>query len=321
MEKVPKKVLMRWFRYILLFLGCYVLFFLMVFNYQDLETEITKVASQQGAYLQFNDLSLGLFPTPSVQLKDLVVTLRQTPEIQMDEVVARPHIPSFLAFKQGVSTDIKGFLGANIEAQLKQTGVTEDNQPLFAFEADVSGLNIEEALSTFAPTLRLPLIASGQINAVLKGSSPQQMDRNTESEFSLTSNNVNLKNIVLDTPLGPLQMPDVKLSQLNLVGRLVNQELIIEESRIGGDGDLVRARIKGQVPVDFGRRGPQLAGYNLKVEVRLSSQGVNEIKARVGDVFGLLQPSQTAGGSAPTYTLNLQSSSMYRPPRINKTTF
>jgi hypothetical protein len=116
--------------------------------------------------------------------------------------------------------------------------------------------------------------------------------------------------------MGPMSMPDVKLSKVKLKGTLKGGEFNIEEGLIGKTGDTLAGRMKGQLGLRFVRMGnqlvPQIGAYKIKVDLNLDRSA----EKNFGIFLSFFDKYKTLTGSGARYAMELSGPNFQSPPSI-----
>ena len=81
---------------------------------------------------------------------------------------------------------------------------------------------------------------------------------------------VEIKDSLIVTNLGPISLPDLKWSQVNLKLRLKDQELVIETLNLGTEKDLLFVQLRGNIELKFRRnRMPQPTYYDFQAKIEV----------------------------------------------------
>lgn len=317
MEQIQKylRALLNRKKEIFIAVVCYVLFSILIFPYSDLSDLVTeKVAEQtQGqVFLSFDDLGLAFLP-PGVNLSEVSVETGFMPQMKMSNLSLAPSIAGLLAFKPGFVARAEGLFGGDVDLTYKTGEKITDELNMQQVFLEMSGTQLKP-LSKLA---NLPLEVRGTGNIEFDGQIDPGFGKQPESEIKLQLKNILIPAGTVPTPLGPLAIPTVKFKKIDMEGRLVNGELIIEKGSVGDDDDDIRGSLTGNVDVKFVRQGnqviPVLGGYNLKLDMTLT-RGAEK---NFGIFLSFIDKFKQLTGNGARYPIQLKGSSFQVPPEMS----
>ncbi len=270
------------------------LFAFWLFPFSDLNdyvsTQVSKLTSDQ-IYLQFDNLRISLFPQAGVALNNVKVEGKGLPTLKTQDLIITPAVLPLLnlarialAEKMGLSPTIEKdlnleiikaikaqqFLNGQVEVSLNPGTKTENGTARQKISISAQKLSLAELRGL----LELPLSMKGnlslesQAQADLTFQEQPDMDFQLKIEkFELPVSNLEIKDF------GPLSLPELKLAQVDLKGRLTAGKLIIEQGVIGQEKDEVHGNIKGDIMLFINGRGktpaPEFGGYNFEVSLNI----------------------------------------------------
>ncbi|MGZ3748559.1 MAG: type II secretion system protein GspN, partial [Pseudobdellovibrionaceae bacterium] len=137
-----------------------------------------------------------------------------------------------------------------------------------------------------------------------------------DMDVKLNLNQFELPPSNISTPMGPLTLPDLKLSSVELKGRLAGGKLIIENGQIGKDGDELRGNITGNMEVTLANGGggfsPILGGYTFNVNLRAK----RNFQDRAALFLSFIDAYKTATAEGAEYKFKISAASTLVPPSI-----
>lgn len=289
------------------------LFFLVfLFPFEDLSDYITEQIAkntQNQVFVSFRDLGISLLPV-GLSFKDVTVDTPFVPTLKAGELKLAPSIASFLAFKPGFVANASGLFDGSAQLTYK-TGKSEgDAPPMQVIYLEFTKANLAE-LSKFADS---PVPLQGKANVNVSGEVDPTFNSQPSSEFSVRLDPLNIPASTVPTVLGPLNIPSISFAKVNVQGRLVGGELIIEESEIGQPGDAVQGRIKGKFNVTMVRAGqkvmPRFGAYELKLDLNVNREAEKDL----GIFLALYDKFKTVTGSGSRYAFQLNGVNLQTPP-------
>jgi type II secretion system protein N len=245
-----------------------VVFLFILFPFEDLSDLVSsKVseATQNSVYLQFDNLHVNLFPLPHLYLEQVHIETIKTPSLTAQELTITPSWSSLIAQKPYGQINAHGFLKGDLELKLNKGQKTESG--LERQRIDVKAEKI--SLKDVRELAQLPIMIKGQLN--LTGSALADLSFQEQPEVDLNLNIVNLELPpgTLNTALGPVNLPELKLAQIELKGRLVGGQFIIEEGKIGQSSDEAYGTVRGKMAVNIQGPSmtPQLGAYSFDIDL------------------------------------------------------
>lgn len=250
-----------------------IVFLLMLFPFNDLTDLVTSQVSQltkNSVYVQMDELELSAFPT-GIRVGNLLIETSQFPAIRTQQLTVSPSVMSLINKRPAGSMEADGFLDGSLRLNLGPGSKTDsgiDRQKL-----EITGQKINLAKARELASINLPFKGTLNIEssalADLSFSEQPDLDLNLEiSKFELPPANV-------ETPFGPLTLPELKLGQIQLKGRLSNGRFQIEQGTLGKAGDDIVGTIKGGIGLQIVNRGgtitPQLGAYSLEIDMTTSA--------------------------------------------------
>jgi hypothetical protein len=206
----------------------------------------------------------------------------------------------------------KGFLKGDVELQMGKGTRTESG--IERQKIEISAKKV--ALNDLRALGNLPIMLKGQVNiestalADLSFQEQPDVDLNlTISQFELPPSNVN-------TPMGPLTLPDLKLTAVELKGRLSAGRFIIETGTIGKPGDELYGTIKGNIGITIinqgGRFGQQIGAYNFEIDLKAKKSFQDRASLFLSFIDGYKTP--TAEGAQ--FKFKVSATNPMMPPSI-----
>lgn len=290
-------------------------FLLVLFPFNDLSdlvtSQVAKVTNNQ-VYVQFDDMHLSALPTPGVALQNVYVETPTMSGIKADEVVATPSIRALIFQKPAGHLKAKGFLNGDVEVSLAPGATSDNGVPRNQIELEAKRLSLEQVKNM----LQLPVTIKGHLdiesNALIDLSFQEQPDMDVVlkvDKFELPVANV-------QTPMGPVTLPDLKLSAVEMKGRLSAGKLLIEQGSLGRSGDELVGSIKGSLDLRIqnmgGRMFPVVGGYNLDIDLNVKKSFQDRATLFLTFIDGF--KTQQADGAK--YSFKVSASSLMMPPSL-----
>src|SRR6185312_12330747 len=95
-----------------------VVFFVLIFPYDDLSDLVMAKAAEQGVFLDFDNMGLSLFP-PSLHLNKVTVDTAMLPTVNAGEIYLAPNIMGILTLSPGFSASMEDFLKGSLSVDYR----------------------------------------------------------------------------------------------------------------------------------------------------------------------------------------------------------
>ncbi len=259
-------------------------FLVILFPYSDLAdfttAQVSKMTQNQ-VFLSFDDMSIGLVPTPSVDLEKVQVETAQVSGLKVGSLSIAPSIAALLSFKKGVSVNAKGLLKGNLDLTYKEgdavKGKGKDKFKEQLIDASFEKVNLAEIEKLVALPVKLKGSATGELEVNIDPTFFTQPDGTTE---------INVKNFVM--PAGsinmnglPVEIPEIMFKEVKLKGRLAGSSFVLQEGLLGKPTDEINGKLKGKMTIKLSRRGPRVVpnfgSYNININLNISKQKESEL--------------------------------------------
>lgn len=259
-------------------IGATIIFLLILFPYNDLgvlvATKTTELTNNQ-VFVQFEELGFGLSPKPGIEMGQVFVQSAFFPSLKMDKLYVAPSWLDLFTFKLGLSLNAKGLFGGELSASWRE-GM--DNEiPIEKLNVSVEHLSLER----LKEVLELPIALKGNLSLDSDLKLDLEFNQQPSGEIALTVSQFVLPVQSFETAMGPMTIPELKISKVNLEGRWVNGEIVIDEAKLGDPKDVVYGSVKGNIGLVFKRRGvevsPQLGSYEIKTDLYVTSKAPKDL--------------------------------------------
>ncbi|MBX2989273.1 MAG: type II secretion system protein GspN [Bdellovibrionaceae bacterium] len=253
-----------------------VIFAVLIFPFNDLSDLLSSqisAATRNSVYVQFERLSLSFFPQLGAQAEQVHIESLFFPGIKVEEVTVTPSLGAALSQKPYGHVTAKGLFRGDVDARMGSGGQSERGTELQKLEITAQRLSLQD-LRQLAnlPALikgRLDLETAGLIDMTLAEQPDLALNIKIQ-QFEMPSTNLALGH------MGELTLPEIKLSSLELKGRLSAGRLLIENIRVGGQpADDLQGTIKGTLGLNLRNAGgtpvPEFGAYSFDVDLQPSA--------------------------------------------------
>lgn len=291
------------------------IFVLLLFPYDEVGdfagVQIAK-ATQNQIFVQFEKLKLGLFPDAMVGAEKLSFATPQINEIRADSVEVRPSLTALLMQKPEGQLVATGLFRGDVLVDLKPGKKTEAGTLTHHVSLKAEKLNLSE----IHKVAELPLLLKGRINLTTSGTADPSFQEQPDFDIDLSVDNFELPAGSVETMMGPLNVPDLKLTTLQLKGRLSAGRFLVEKGVIGKPGDEIFGSASGNISILIQNKGqiqPVIGAYQFDID--LDAKKSFQDKAALFLSFLDAYKTPTAGGAKFKFKLNATSPQM--PPSIS----
>ena len=291
------------------------LFILVLFPFDDLSDLISSQVSKltnNSLYVQFDRLKMSIFPTPGVRMDQVYIESVRMPSLSADELVITPSISGLIQQKPYGQISAKGFLKGDVELQMGKGTRTENGVERQRIEISAKKV----ALNDLRALGNLPIMLKGQVNIEGTALADLTFQEQPDVDLDLTINQFELPPSNVNTPMGPLTLPDLKLSTVELKGRLAAGRFIIETGTIGKPGDELYGTIKGNIGITIinqgGRFGQQIGAYNFEIDLKTKKSFQDRAALFLSFIDGYKTP--TADGAQ--FKFKVSATNPMMPPSI-----
>ena len=317
-----------------------IIFLIILFPMSDLNDTVSTYVSKttnNRVYIQFDKMHLNPF-TASLSFDKLLVETPQISTLVTDELSFSPSITALFSQKPGGTLSAKGILKGEVTVHLVPTSsgsssttssATNKNSKSsksenkgstpelkvdrYKIDAQAQNLSLKEIKEVMG--LSLPI--KGSLNLITSANADINFIEQPEMDLTLTINRFELPpSSVSFQSFGRISLPEIKLNQIELKGKLANGKFQIETGKIGNNKDDFFGEIKGDIEVTIqvinGQPTPQFNSYNLSVEMKANTAFKEKAKFYLSFLDGYKKdlPDGTI------YKMKIQASTMDMPPQI-----
>jgi type II secretion system protein N len=259
-----------------------IVFVFLLFPFNELgdlvSSQVSKLSGNQLS-VQFDRMSLNLIPI-GLQLGQVRIDPANMSSLTMSELSVHPSLAGLISQKPYGSIIAEGLFNGNIKVQVGSAPKTEKGTERQSIQISAQKIS----LSQIRQMANLPLSLKGNISletialADLALAEPPEI-----SELNLVINQFEIASSTILMPVPgsmdpndqiEVTIPGLKLSRLELKGRLSDGKFYIESCQIGKPGDEVVGQLKGTWNIDFinsgGRITPHFGAYDLQLDIKLN---------------------------------------------------
>lgn len=293
------------------------LFFVILFPTEDLgdlvSSKVSEVTENQ-VFLQFGNFNFQIAP-PGLKFSEIFLETAFAPGISAEEISISPSISGLIAKRLYGSVDAKGLLKGDVSLSVKKGQPTETGNERQRLIMEVENVS----LGSLREMMKWPLALEGSLNLNADGQADLALSEQPDVDLNIELANFSLPPATVNTMMGPLTLPDMKLKLIHLKGRLSNGKFHIESGDIGQKKDDLFGNIKGfwnmNLQLQGGRPVPQLGSYDL--EINLVTNKTFQSKASL--FLSLLDQYKSDTPDGARYQFKVSASDLMSPPSITGT--
>jgi type II secretion system protein N len=275
-----------------------------------ISSQVSKITNNR-VFIQFDKMHLNPLNT-SISLEKVYVETPQISSLTSEELSLRPSIAALLAKKPGGTITAKGFLKGDLEISM-QPASSSNGVDKSKIDINANNISLKEAreVANISLPIKGQLSLSSQAVADLTMTEQPEVDLNlTIIKFELASTFVPLNDF------GQIALPEIKMSKVELKGRLSNGKFIIETGKLGSIQDELYGDIKGDLSVSFqnnnGQVSPIIGAYNLTLDIKAKPS----FKEKAKLFLSFLDGYKVDSGSVSNYKFKIFAAAMGMPPQF-----
>ncbi len=304
----------KW-KFVLTFFSTLVFLFLL-FPFSDLgdlvASQVSKLTNKQ-IFVQFEKMHLSILPQPGVGVENINFAALGFPPLRADSVVVTPSVSSLISQKPAGSIAARGFMNGSLDASFRPTTKSENGVERHKVTLEAKKISLSE-LKDLA---NLPVRLTGSLNLDATATADLAFQEQPDVELTLSIDRFEMPISTVQTMMGPIALPEIKLANVQLKGRLSAGRLLIQQGSIGKETDELNGNIKGDVGLQLinqnGAIFPMIGSYNL--EVTLITRKAFEDKAAL--FLNFIDPYKTPVAGGSRFAFRLTGSSLGAPPNMS----
>ncbi len=290
------------------------IFFFVFFPTGDLGDLVSSKVSeltQNQVFIQFNNFSFNVTP-PGVEFTEVFLETSFTPGLSADEITISPSIPGMISQKPYGSFSAKGILNGNLNVSVKKGQATETG-----VERQRVVLEVEQvSLAALREIMKWNLALEGHLSLSADGQADLALSEQPDVDLTVDLEKFMLPPATINTMMGPLTLPDMKLGQIHLKGRLSNGKFHIENGDIGKKQDDLFGKVKGFWNINLlmmgGRPYPQLGSYDFEIDLTANKA----FQGKASLFLSLLDQYKSFSADGARYHFKVSAADLMSPPSI-----
>jgi len=290
-------------------------FFVFLFPLSDLNDYISAQVSKYTGntiFLQFDKLSLQPL-NAALNFDKVYVEAPAVSALTAEELLISPSLPALLARQPGGTLTAKGFLNGELQISLVPG-------PQSASGAARSKINLtasQISLKSVREVAGMSLPIKGELNFTGQALADMALAEQPELDLTLLINRFELPASSMSLQdFGLINLPEIKLSRVELKGRLAGGKFQIENGKLGAEKDDFFGDIKGDMNISFQNMGGQVVpifgAYDISLDLRASPAFQEKAKFFLSFLDGYRSESATG----THYKFKIQAASQGMPPQF-----
>lgn len=301
------------FKFVLmLFSSIVFLFFL--FPFDDLgdllSAQVYKLSNKQ-VYVQFDRMDVGVL-NPGLKLENFYVETPQIPGLSAQKLSFTPSVMGLVQQKPSGSVTVEGILKGDLEASLVPAGTYEGGAPKHKLVLNAQKISLSE-LRNLA---QIPVDLRGRVSVQSSANADLTFQNQPDLDLVLKINQFELPTGSVNTMMGPLTLPEVRLTTVELKGRLSAGRFQIENGTIGVPGDDLNGTIKGGIALQIkntnGFLEPILGAYEFTMDLNVKK----DLQDRATLFLSFLDQYKTPTAAGARYQFKLSALNPMMPPSL-----
>ena len=267
-----KAIKNNWGKFIL-FLVFVLVFVFVLFPLDDLgdlvSSQVAKLTNNS-IYVRFDKMGISILPQPGMQLKQVYIETTNLAPLSAQELTLSPSIPGLLSQKPFGHFSAHGFMKGSVEVKVGSGKRSDNNVERYQLDVTLANLSLIE----IRRLINLPVLLRGQISMDLtNGQIDPSFTEQPEGDIILKVDKFELPASNLQTPMGGLTLPELRLGQILIKGRLSGGRINIIDGIIGREGDEIFGHVKGNLGMTIMNNGgiltPQLGAYSFDIDLKV----------------------------------------------------
>jgi type II secretion system protein N len=292
-----------------------IVFAVLIFPFDDLgdlvSTQVSQATRNQ-VFVQFDRMNLSLFPAPGVAMDGVFLEARNFPPLKAEELIVSPSLTSLITQKPAGSLVAHGFLKGDIHASLQPAGKSEGGAQRQKIVVQAKSLSLSE----LHDLLRMPVAIQGQLSLNAQALADLSFATQPDADIDIRIDKFELPTSNVQTAMGPITLPQLKLSSVELKGKLAGGKLQIENGQFGRAGDEVHGNIKGSLDLQIRNMGvivPVVGGYHFEISLDMKKS----FQDRAALFLSFVDQFKTPTAEGAHYGFQLSAINSMIPPSIS----
>ncbi len=301
---------------------------ILLFPYDDLSDYITLQvtrATQSNVYLQFDGLSFGLLPQLGIKMENVVVESVFAPTLAVKSLGFAPKLFSVLTGSPGGILKAYGLFRGDANIEFGSSNQLNIEGKEVGLSLNLEDISLADLSKFLKESSQFPFSMKGTTQMSSHFFIDPSFKEQPKGDWNLAIKAFEIPSTQIPIPMQGASLsfpiPNIKLTEVKIVGNIKDRRLIIKEGLIGKPGNDLNGTITGDIIVDILPGGRlRMGGYDLKINLNVS----DTLKAQLGGMLDIVDGIQSIGSrfkfdslNGVRYTMRLSASSMNAMPRIS----
>lgn len=289
-------------------------FVVLMFPFQDVGDSVSSfVAKQTGnqVFVSFERLRASFLPL-SVGADEFSLETPMFPAINAQEVQVTPSMGALISQKPEGTLIAKGLFKGDVEVTVRPGKKTEAGVSTHNLSLSAQRLSLAE----IHKVAQLPMLLKGRVNLNASGTADPTFGDQPDFDIDLKVDQFELPAGSVETQMGPLNLPELMLSQVEIKGRLSAGRFNIERAIVGKEGDELVGNIKGGINLQIQNRGriqPVIGAYQFDIDLSVK----RSLQDKASLFLSFLENFKTPTADGARYQFKLQATSPQMPPNMS----
>ncbi len=300
-----------------IFLVFVLVFLFVLFPLDDLgdlvSSQVAKLTNNS-IYVRFDKMGISIIPQPGMELKQVYIETSNLAPLSAQELTLSPSIPGLLQQKPFGHFSVRGFMKGALDLKIGSGKRSENSVERYQMDLNLTNFSLLEVRRL----VNLPILLRGQMSLnLLEGQIDPTFTEQPESNVTLKIDKFELPASNLQTPMGGLTLPELKLGKIYLKGKLSGGRLNITEGVIGNEGDEIFGQIKGNLGITIVKNGslftPVISNYSVDVDLKVK----RSFQDKAALFLAFLDLYKTPLPDGAQYRMKISAANLMIPPTVN----
>lgn len=222
---------------------------------------VRKVLVPLPMNVHFKKTVIHLLP-PSLSLHQVSISNKTlTTPLELDQIRLSPAWIKWLAFSKSLKIHfLKEGTRFSLIISFKKVTENKIKKNKIQIEGESPKLHLS-FLQSFLPSMNI----SGHINLQFEIEGLKENLLNGKGFIQIQGRNIKIKQILLETDLGPLHLPDIQWAEAGVIARLSEEQVSLERFVLGRDKDPFFLQMRGDMEFRSTRSRVRLGKYDLQL--------------------------------------------------------
>jgi type II secretion system protein N len=296
-----------------------VLFFVTLFPFADLNDWISaQIADASGnqIFIEFEDAGIDIIPNTGLNLSGVSLDTPSFGPLKISEITLLPSIGGLIRQTPSGRVKMRGVLEGDLDLSLSPGKTSEAGNPTYSIKIQGESL----VLNDLGKIAQLPVNFKGKLSLKVSGSAEPTFSEQPDMDITLKIDQLQLPPSTIDSQMGPINLPALRISQLELQGRLSAGRLNIEKAQLGKAGDDISGSLKGGVNLTVMTSGGGFelvpGAYSLEADLMMTPDFEARARGPLSFLFLLLDNYKSSAAGGFRFAFKASASNPQMPPSI-----